>query len=89
MMVITRLELCVLDVLLLTIFIIYFSCTTTCIIICVIFWCVVIVKFDKEHNNEEAIFDVNNEDICILDKGITHVILKHKQYFSDIKTNKM
>ena len=44
------------------------------------------MKFDMEHTNEGTISEVNTEDLCILDSGTTHTILKHKKYFSNLKS---
>ena len=41
-----------------------------------------------EHTNDGADVEVNTGDICILDSGTTHTILKHKKYFSDLKSTK-
>ena len=38
-----------------------------------------------EHTYEGANFKVNTKDLCILNSGTTHSILKHKKYFSDPK----
>lgn len=47
-----------------------------------------IVKFDMEHTYDRADFKVNAGDLCILDSGTTHTILKHKRYFSYLKPRK-
>ena len=36
-------------------------------------------------DNKGADIEVNIEDLCILDIGTTHTILKHKRYFFDLK----
>ena len=46
------------------------------------------MKFAMEHIYDGADFKVNTGDLCILDSGTTHTILKHKKYFSDLKPTK-
>ena len=47
-----------------------------------LFW----MKFDMDYSNDEV--KTKTGDICILDSHTTHIILKHKRYFSDLKSTK-
>ena len=44
------------------------------------------MKLDMDYSNDEV--KTKTGDICIPDSGTTHTILKHKRYFSDLKSTK-
>ena len=44
------------------------------------------MKLGMDYSNDEL--KTKTGDICIPDSGTTHNILKHKRYFSDLKSTK-
>ena len=42
-----------------------------------------------KHTNDGGDVEVNTGNICILDSGTTHTVLKHKKYFSNLKPTKV